>query len=110
MLGEVRVPGQYQFRDSADLLDYIVRAGGPNDHADLDNVQIIREEGGKKESTVAEIETIENRDQLPKLKGGDIVIVHAQNPSSFDKKTRRVSDVAQVFTGIATVILLFVTL
>jgi protein involved in polysaccharide export with SLBB domain len=110
MLGEVKVAGQYQYRENADLLDYIVRAGGPNDRADLDNIQIIREEAGQKISMVAEIESVEDRNQIPRLKGGDIVIVHAQNPTSFDKKTRRVSEVAQVFTGIATVILLFITL
>ena len=46
-LGQVKNPGEFQVRDSAHLMYYMVQAGGPTDRADMSGVQVWRMSEGK---------------------------------------------------------------
>ena len=108
ILGQVKSPGEYSYRGGADFFHYLVRAGGPTDRADLGNVMILRADGSQNRSLSF---TAEDRDQpLPTIRGGDVVIVHADNPSRAQKQVRFIGDIAAVFSALATVALLFTTI
>ena len=107
VLGQVRRPGEFTHKSEADFFYYLIQAGGPTDRADLQNVVIVRENSGKKMSRKIDLE---NMKSLPTVSGGDIVMVHAQNPSSTEKKTQMFGTVGSVISDIATTVLVFFAL
>lgn len=109
-LGQVRAPGEYPYRPDADFYYYLVKAGGPTDRANLDKIEIVRWDGALRRSFFFSLEEPEDQNQLPAIQGGDLLIVHADNASALEKRTRIVSDIATIITGIATVIVLAIAL
>ena len=107
ILGEVRHPGEYIARDNADFYQYLIRAGGPTDRAALRAVSIIRgtESGNQLYSFNAE-----NREDLPKIYGGDVILVNADNPTEAEDNVQFAGSVAAVISSLATIIILAVTL
>lgn len=103
VLGQVRSPGDYPFSPEKDILDYIVRAGGPTDRANLDNVEVLRMDGQEKQSVVFDLQRANDGDLLPQLKGGDILVIHAENPSPLEKKTRLAAEFSTIITSIAAI-------
>ncbi len=110
VLGQVRQPGEYPFKEGGDFFYYMVRAGGPNDRADMGRVEVIRNESGVKHYMMFDLQEVENRGALPEIKGGDVLIVHADNPTPTERKTRLYSEIASIVTSFATIIILAVTL
>lgn len=106
LLGQIKQPGEYPFINGADFYDYLIRAGGPTDRADLENLVLVR----SNQSTRETIEfKLDESHLLPPLKAGDTVLVNADNPSSLEKKSRLVGGFAGIFSTIATIVLLFMT-
>jgi protein involved in polysaccharide export with SLBB domain len=110
IIGEVRSPGEYQYTPAMDAVDYLVRAGGPSERAALHNVEILRREGAQKKSISFSLVQNDPRIEMPRLRAGDILVVHADNPSEAERYRRAVAEVSSIITGFATVIILALTL
>ena len=108
ILGQVKSPGEYSYRGGADFFHYLVRAGGPTDRADMGNIMILRADAGQNRSLSFSAE--DRGERLPTIRGGDVVIVQADNPSRTQKNVRFIGDIASVLSALATVALLFTTL
>ena len=80
VLGQVSKPGEYAWEDGADFFFYLSKAGGPTQSADLDKIEIIRLQSEKKESIVFKMKDVRG---IPNLRGGDIVVLHAEKPRNF---------------------------
>ena len=96
VLGQVHAPGEYPYEDGADFIFYLSKAGGPNEKADLEKMEIIRVENGERRSFVFKMQDVK---QVPVIRGGDIIVVHADKPSGF------ISNVTSVMGAIATSVL-----
>lgn len=78
VLGEVRMPGRFEFQSQVSILEALAQAGGLTEFASGDKILIIRKYQGKKE------EFVFNYQKVAKLKGdgdqlmllpGDVVLV-----------------------------------
>lgn len=100
LLGQVTTPGEYRVRPGTDFLYYLVKAGGPNERADLENIEIIRvnAQKGTRESIVFALDDV---NAIPKLQGGDIVMIHPH------REERGIINFASIITAITSVALLF---
>lgn len=103
-VGEVRHPGEYQYEREADFFDYLVRAGGPTDRANMDKVQVVRVNGGRRETLEFRVDDLSSH---PAIRPGDSILVRAENPSNFEKHTRVVGGIASIFSTFATLVLIF---
>ena len=110
VMGQVRSPGEYPYRDGADFFYYMVKAGGPTDRADLTRVRVIRGEDGRRSYQAYNIQDEQERASMLPIRPGDVVILEADNMTPEEKKIRLRSEIATIFTSIATVIILAVTL
>lgn len=79
IMGQVATPGEYLFAPKADFFHYLTKAGGPTSEANLERIDIIREEQGQKKTIEFELQDSAN---LPKIEGGDILLVHSQDPNT----------------------------
>lgn len=105
VLGQVRQPGEYPVVPGGDFYEYLTRAGGPTDRADLANVTLVQEANGQREAiTFASADAA----KLPPIKGGDVLLVNAENASSMEKKTRIMGGIGGFFSAIANTVLMFV--
>ncbi len=107
VLGQVATPGEAPFQEGADFYHYLVKAGGPTERAALYKVEIVRMEGGTR---VSKFFSAEDEEILPSVQGGDVIIVHADNTTGFEKRTRAIAEIAGIITSFATVVILAVTL
>ncbi len=80
VLGQVVKPGEYTVEENADFFFYLSKAGGPGQDADLDKIELIRKNGDSKQTTMFKMKDIRS---IPKIQGGDILVVHAEKPSNF---------------------------
>ena len=46
VIGAVKNPGRFEWSDEMSLLDLIAQAGGPNDHGDMANIQVLSSDKG----------------------------------------------------------------
>ena len=72
--GQVRIPGEYIYKEGADLLYYLHKAGGATHSGALNNLMIFRREGGSKRALIYQIDELE---ALPRVKGGDVLVFHS---------------------------------
>ena len=110
VLGQVKNPGEYQYSAEQDVVDYLVRAGGPTERATLSRVEIIRRDGAEKKAILFSLEQSEERLAVPALQAGDILMIHADNLTETERATRTASEISTIITGIATVVILALTL
>jgi len=95
ILGQVRDPGEYQVVSDLSFYDYLARAGGPTDRANLKRIEVVRRNGAGQKSVVFDL----NRAQeLPVLESGDLVMIHSQDPNVL------IPNVTGIIGSIATVI------
>jgi len=95
ILGQVRDPGEYQVVSNLSFYDYLARAGGPTDRANLKRIEVVRRNGAGQKSVVFDL----NRAQeLPVLESGDLVMIHSQDPNVL------IPNVTGIIGSIATVI------
>jgi protein involved in polysaccharide export with SLBB domain len=84
MLGEVKKPGGVILTPGSDFVDSLVQAGGFTDHADLDNIELIRRVGGTKRSYAFSWRDVQS---APRPVEGDVIVVHADNLTKFERHT-----------------------
>jgi len=75
VLGEVKSPGAYEYKDGYTLLDVIVNAGGPTEFAAKGRVKIYRVVGGKREEVNIDLDDIIKKKTNPQVSPGDIIYV-----------------------------------
>ena len=88
ILGQVIVPGEYLVPKRATVQGVITRAGGTTPRAQLDNIKLIRKNGGKDGTLVVDLHKFYTEGDpsiLPDLEDGDVVVVPGV-PGSEDVK------------------------
>jgi len=79
VVGAVKLPGIFPFTDGMTTLDAVLSAGGFNDFASQNNVEVVRREGDKVENIRVRLKDVINDGDVSKnlmLKPGDIVKVN----------------------------------
>lgn len=99
LLGQVTVPGEYRLKPGSDFLYYLVKAGGPTDRSDTENIEIIRIVDGERKAIQFELGDVKN---MPQLEGGDVVFLHAY------REERTILNLTSVVTAITSIVLLFI--
>jgi len=95
ILGQVREPGEYQVVNNLSFYDYLARAGGPTNQANLKKIEIVRRNSQGQKSVTFNLNETE---QHPELESGDLVMVHSQDPNVV------IPNVTGIIGSIATVI------
>lgn len=78
VLGKVNRPGEFTFSQPIDVMQALSLAGGATSFAALDDIQILRREGGKQSARrfrYSEVERGRGLEQNILLKSGDTVVV-----------------------------------
>ncbi|MGZ3697090.1 MAG: SLBB domain-containing protein [Bdellovibrionota bacterium] len=98
VIGEVRSPGELQFRKNADAYYYLLKTGGPTQFADLETVELVRvdSKSGSRESistgSISDLKTIGE---------GDVLIVHPKEESKSKKTLETVAIVTSIVAAVA---------
>lgn len=103
VLGEVKVPGEYPVQPGADFYDYLIKARGPTENADLHNIYLLQTVGKRREKFTF---SMEDAHKLPPLKAGDALIVNSDVATPAEKQSRTIGNFTGIFVGIATTALL----
>jgi len=108
IIGEVRTPGYYEYRDGMKLLELVSQVGGTTEFAATTRVRILRADSPRKGITVDLKEVLEGRlDRDPLLLPGDTVYVPKQRfAMSASWITGTVYPWATLATLIATLVIL----
>ncbi|PID80393.1 hypothetical protein CSA17_03660 [bacterium DOLJORAL78_65_58] len=79
LIGQVEHPGQFTFSYTPTLWELFREAGGPLDNANLRQVRLVREDGGKTQVTQFDLSELLEGGQVPDigLKPGDTLVVPA---------------------------------
>ncbi len=109
--GFVKNPGRYEVPSSTDLVQLISFGGGPLEHAELDRVNIVRQVLHSDSTYGTEVIPVDLRDfqtkgkTTPLLLPGDTIIVPGSTFDAIQQIVALFRDVALIFSGIATFIL-----
>ncbi len=76
VIGEVRQPGRYSFRNGMSVIDAIAVAGGTTDHAALGVLHVTRSTGGQQQFAVPYQDISLGKAGQFWLLPGDIIVVH----------------------------------
>ncbi|MEN2984819.1 MAG: SLBB domain-containing protein, partial [Dictyoglomaceae bacterium] len=96
VLGQVNMPGAFDYKEGRRLTEYISLAGGLKDRANLSKVAIIREENGESKVSPVNLSDIINKGKVIldiEIKENDIIFV----PEVFIKGWQ---DIVQILLGI----------
>lgn len=107
MLGQVKSPGEYPYDHESDFVQYLIRAGGPTELADLTNITLFRERNSTRQKLTFNMDEV---DAIPAINAGDTVMIYADNPSKVEKQSRVLGGFATVISAIGTLALLFLTI
>jgi protein involved in polysaccharide export with SLBB domain len=102
VMGQVRAPGEYPYRENANFFYYLVQAGGPTDRANMSDLVVMRTDGPKLQAIPF---TMENPEKIPGIQGGDVVFVQADNPTSLQKDTTVFGNIGGFMSSMAAVLL-----
>ena len=98
VLGEVRKPGNYQYKPSQTVIDVLREVQGPTPQASFDSVFIYRHMKSEKIETTWD-------DKTHKIEPGDIVLVPSQKEGVFDKSLRWSSSVLAIVNTMFLILL-----
>jgi protein involved in polysaccharide export with SLBB domain len=104
ILGEVKNPGEISYRPNGDFLYYLTRAGGPSSVADLERIELIRYVNGRRKSQVYDWE---DAHQLANLRPEDLIIVHSDRPSRFERVVQIGAGFAAILSAIGILVIAF---
>ena len=113
--GFVRNPGRYEVPSSTDLVQLISLGGGPLEHAELDEVKIVRQIMQPDSSYQTQVIPVNLADfqktgqKTPLLLPGDTIIVPGSTFSFLQEFFAMFRDVALIFSGIGTFLLVLRT-
>lgn len=102
-LGEVKRPGEFPFQPNSDFFDYLIKAGGPTERANLDTVALLRNIEGQREIITFNPGEPES---IPPLSPGDTLVFNPDSPSRLEKDTRVAGGFASVLSALTSVLLL----
>jgi len=111
--GFVRNPGRYEVPSSTDLVQLISLGGGPLEHAQLDAVKIVRQIMQQDSSYQTQVIPVDLKDyqrtgqKTPLLLPGDTIIVPGSTFTLLQEIFSMFRDVALIFSGIGTFLLVF---
>lgn len=97
-LGEVRRPGDINFRPGASFLYYLSEAGGPTNSVDPNKIQIFRQNTNLQFS-------MDKAKDFPPLKRGDTVMLYPDHTSPFERFIQSGVGIASIISAIALVII-----
>jgi protein involved in polysaccharide export with SLBB domain len=101
-IGEVKTPGEYRFVDNADFYYYMVKAGGPTDRANMNEVRIVRNTiEGKK---IIDFD-LDNIKEMPPIQPGDILFLQPDKQTAFERKLPIISGIVGVLSTVLLAIL-----
>lgn len=78
VLGKVNRPGPFIMTDAVDVMQALSLAGGTSTFADLDDIKVLRRDGGSQQAIpfhYGEVERGRNLEQNIVLQSGDVVVV-----------------------------------
>lgn len=102
ILGQVKDPGDYAVEENADFFTYLVKAQGPNDRADLNNVTLIRSQKDQTQALSFDMQDVEN---IPHIQAGDTLIFNADNATNVEKSSRLWANFANIVSTIGVLII-----
>lgn len=103
LLGEVRSPGDVQFKPGADFLYYLNQVQGPTQYANLNKIELIRTRDPQRPS----VEFVANAiHQFPTIERGDVLLVHAEKPSFFDRAVQALTALGSMAATIAALVII----
>jgi protein involved in polysaccharide export with SLBB domain len=94
IMGEVKTPGQFAYRASANMVDYMAMAGGPTAVADMDEIEVLHSDNGVITSQMYKWDQAKT---IASLRENDTVLIHAVQQTWLERRL-------QSFTGIATIL------
>lgn len=103
VLGEVRSPGEVTYQQSADAYYYLIQRGGPTRDSDLGKVELLRRQAGsmeRKSVAIGDLGVIKN------VQESDVIIVHPDRPSKFEKGLQYAGIFASILSAVAVSIYL----
>jgi protein involved in polysaccharide export with SLBB domain len=101
-IGQVKRPGEFPVRDGANVMLYLVQAGGPTDRADMRGSRVWRlSEGKVREFPLGGNES----DEKFQLVAGDLVYVPADVRTPIERATGIASGFGSVIGGLAATVL-----
>ena len=109
--GFVKNPGRYEVPSSTDLVQLISFGGGPLEHAQLDGVKIVRQIMQPDSSYKTEVMPVDLKkfqltgQKTPLLLPGDTIIVPGSTFDAIQQLVALFRDVALIFSGVGTLIL-----
>jgi protein involved in polysaccharide export with SLBB domain len=104
VLGQVRAPGEYAFKESAGFLYYLVQAGGPTDRADTDKILLVSSKSPGTAPTTSNL-ALSDLENSPAVQGGDVLFILADNPSDLERDTGILGNLGGFIGAIATTVL-----
>ena len=104
VLGQVRAPGEYAFKDQANFFYYLVQAGGPTDRANTDKILLISPNPSDGKLKTSKL-TLSDLESAPDLRGGDVLFVQADNPTDLQKDAGVLGSLGGFLGSIATTVL-----
>jgi polysaccharide export outer membrane protein len=78
VVGEVKSPGAYEFKEGFRVLDALLSAGGPTDFSALNKTKVYRYENGNKEVIEVDLEGVIKKGKVEgniEIKPGDIIYI-----------------------------------
>jgi protein involved in polysaccharide export with SLBB domain len=103
LLGEVKNPGEYRYSRKADFYDYLARAGGPSDKANLLKIEVIRNSSDGRTSSRFELVPKD----IPQLYAGDMILVHSDKQTPSERVVAMAAGIAGILNTMLLIILLF---
>jgi hypothetical protein len=100
--GEVRNPGELTYRDDADFLYYLTKAGGPSPVADLTKIDVIRWVSGHRQNTRY---NWEESHQLTHLEPNDLVVIQSNQLTPFEKAMQAAGGLGGILSAIGILII-----
>lgn len=102
VLGELKRPGEFGYREGADVYFYMAESGGPTRDTDFGRVQIYRGQPGHR--VMMEFE-LEEPEKVPPIRPGDILVFRSDMPTKFQKSIATGANIGTIITAIALLII-----
>ena len=100
VLGAVNKPGRYRFDDTMTLLDILAQSGGITAEAYIENITVVNLSCCKDQARrfdLSEFTRNATFSDIPVLRAGDTVYIPFRNESTYEKVSKGLTDVIQVF-------------
>ena len=101
VLGEVKNPGAVSFQQHADGYYYLIERGGPTQFSNLDRVELIRRDPKTNEHKQVSLGDLGS---VKEVRESDVIIIHPDRPSSFDKTLQSTGIIAAIVSSIVLTI------